>query len=54
MRASLVKGPTDSPLLETTIGRVFVDTVARCGDKEALVVVHQNVRWTWSDSQGAG
>ena len=49
MRASLVKGPTDSPLLETTIGRVFVDTVARCGDKEALVVVHQNVRWTWSD-----
>ena len=30
-----------------TIGQALDATVARHGDREALVVPHQGVRWTW-------
>lgn len=49
---SHVKGPADVPLLETTIDQTFQDTVARCGGSDALIVRHQNIRWTWSDLDG--
>ena len=49
MKLSLVKGPTDAPLLETTIGDALDRAAERWGDQEALVVVHQGIRWTWSE-----
>ncbi|MFL2553099.1 MAG: AMP-binding protein [Candidatus Rariloculaceae bacterium] len=49
MKQSVVAGESDMPLLEATIDRVFVDTVMRQGDSEALIVPHQNIRWTWRD-----
>jgi fatty-acyl-CoA synthase len=47
MTPSFVKGPTDLPLLDVTISQALADAAKRCGNKEALVVGHQNVRWTW-------
>ncbi len=41
------QGRTDIPLLEQTIGDNFDATVRRLPDHEALVVVHQDIRWTW-------
>jgi fatty-acyl-CoA synthase len=38
-----------APLLEKTIGRALADTAANFPDREALVVCHQNVRFTWSE-----
>ena len=49
MKLSLVKGPTDAPLLETAIGDALDRAAERWGDQEALVVVHQGIRWTWSE-----
>jgi fatty-acyl-CoA synthase len=40
-------GPTGVPLLEQTIAENFAATVARFPEREALVVVHQDVRWSW-------
>ncbi|MDD3763499.1 MAG: AMP-binding protein [Nevskiales bacterium] len=40
-------GRTDVPLLEQTIGDNFEATVARFPDREALVMPHQNIRWTY-------
>jgi len=45
---SFVKGRTDLPLLDITISQAFDDAAKRWGTREALVVGHQNVRWTWS------
>ena len=41
-------GPTDTPLLEQTIGQNLAQTVARDPDNEALVVRHQGVRYTYA------
>jgi fatty-acyl-CoA synthase len=32
-----------------TVGKLFDDTVARFADREAIVVPHQNVRWTYRE-----
>jgi len=48
---SYVHGVSPTPLLGETVGRLFDGTVARRPDGEALVVRHQNVRWTWRDLQ---
>jgi fatty-acyl-CoA synthase len=40
-------GPTTPSLIERTIGADLERTVARFGDREALVVRHQGVRWTY-------
>jgi fatty-acyl-CoA synthase len=48
MAPSFVKGPTDPALVDVTISRALADAAKRWGYKEALVVGHQNVRWTWS------
>ncbi|HWI34285.1 MAG TPA: AMP-binding protein [Lapillicoccus sp.] len=42
-------GETDVPLIEQTIGDNFDATVARFPDREALVDVAQDARWTWSE-----
>ncbi|NCG36203.1 MAG: AMP-binding protein [Actinobacteria bacterium] len=49
MTAAIAKGPTDTPLLEETIGDNLDATVARFPDREALVVPHQDIRQTWSE-----
>ena len=49
MNASRVKGADGPPLIERTIGAQFDATAARLPDGEALVVRHQNIRWTWAE-----
>jgi fatty-acyl-CoA synthase len=44
---SYVSPTSDVPLLGDTIGDNFDATVARHGDREALVVRHQGIRWTY-------
>ena len=44
---SYTRGRQDQPLLTLTIGQAFDSTVARHADREALVVRHQGVRYTW-------
>ncbi|WP_296403503.1 AMP-binding protein [Psychrobacter sp.] len=44
------RGP-DTPLIETTIGDFFDAIVEQNPDKEALVVCHQNIRWTYRELQ---
>ena len=40
----------DAPaLLELTIGQALAQTAEWFGEREALVVPHQGVRWTWSE-----
>ena len=46
---SYVSGATDVPLIETTIGTCFDQIVARWPEREALVVCHQNVRWSYRE-----
>jgi len=46
---SYVHGASDKPLIGHTIGRHFDDACARHGQREALVVRHQNVRLTYTE-----
>ena len=49
MVLAIDSGPTDVPLLEQTIGDCLDDTVARFGERDALIVPHQGVRQTWAE-----
>ena len=49
MTDSFVRGDDTAPLIEMTIGDRFDQTVARYPDGDALVVRHQNIRWSWSE-----
>ena len=42
-------GTSDAKLIGETIGHAFDRTVERFPDREALVVVQQQVRWTWAE-----
>src|SRR5215475_1312516 len=42
-------GVSDKKLIGATIGDFFDSQVERFRDREALVVKHQNVRWTWGE-----
>lgn len=42
-------GPTDTALLEETIGENLARAVAAHPGREALVVAHQNIRWTYTE-----
>ncbi|MBN9091437.1 MAG: AMP-binding protein [Reyranella sp.] len=42
-------GVSDKKLIGETIGAFFDRTVDRYRDREALVVKHQNIRWTWGE-----
>jgi len=48
---SYVSGVGTQPLLGETIGACFDRTVDRFGEREALVVRHQNIRWTYRELQ---
>jgi fatty-acyl-CoA synthase len=49
---SQVWGATDQPLWDKTIGQMLDETVAKYGEREALVSCHQNIRWTYDEFQG--
>lgn len=44
---SYVCGPSHVPLIESTIGDYFDEATDRLADREALVVQHQGIRWTY-------
>ncbi|MCF1488953.1 AMP-binding protein [Pseudomonas sp. AA27] len=46
---SYTRGRQDKPLLTLTIGQAFDATVALHGEREALVVRHQGVRYSWRE-----
>jgi fatty-acyl-CoA synthase len=46
---SYAHGAVDTPLLGETIGANLDRTIARFPDDDALVVRHQDVRWSWSE-----
>jgi len=46
---SIERGCDRSPLLEVTIGAAFDRMAATQGDREALVVRHQGIRWSWRE-----
>jgi fatty-acyl-CoA synthase len=48
-RASYVSGTSDTPLLGTTIGDMFDAIAARYPAREALVVRHQDLRYTYQE-----
>ena len=45
---SYVHGASDRPLIGRTIGAFFEDAVLRWPEREALVVRHQGIRWTYA------
>ncbi len=46
---SYASGTSDQPLLFKTIGMALQDAAATWGDREALIVCHQQVRWTYAE-----
>ena len=48
---SYVHGASAVPLIGATIGAHFDQIVARYAEREALVVRHQNIRWTYHELQ---
>lgn len=48
-RLSHFKGEQTLPLIDATIGAAFDDAAERFGDNIALVVRHQQVRWSYRD-----
>ena len=44
---SYVSGVGSEPLLYKTVGAVLEEAAERWGDREALVVPHQNIRWSY-------
>ncbi len=47
--SSHVRGETDTPLIEDTIGQVLDRAIARWPEMEAVVSVEQSVRWTFAE-----
>ncbi len=46
---SHVRGADHPPLREDTIGQAFDQAVERWADREAVVSVHQDIRWSWAE-----
>jgi len=46
---SYVHGTSDLALLGKTISQQFDETAARHGERDALIVCHQDVRWTYAE-----
>ena len=46
---SYVHGSHDVPLIGATIGPYLASVAARHGDSDAVVVPHQNVRWSYRE-----
>ncbi len=53
MEISYASGISDTPLLGITIGDMFDDIAHKFSDNEALIVHHQNIRWTYSQLKQA-
>lgn len=51
LATSLARGATDVPLIEQTLGDFFDAMVARQPEREALVSVHQQLRYTYASLQ---
>jgi fatty-acyl-CoA synthase len=51
LRWSYVSGTSDTPLLGLTIGDCFDQTVEKYPDNPALIVLHQNARFTYRELQ---
>ncbi len=51
LQLSYVHGGGTQPLLGETLGACFDRIVERFGEREALVVRHQNIRWTYRELQ---
>ena len=49
LHQSYVHGVSDKPLLGETLGANFDAAVGKWADRDALIVRHQNVRWTYGD-----
>ncbi|MHB9840591.1 AMP-binding protein [Paraburkholderia terrae] len=48
---SYVRGSTDVPLSESTVGQFLVDTARRFPDRPAVVFREQEIRWNWREFQ---
>lgn len=48
-KISYVCGTSDVPLIYNTIGQVFDDTAAKFPEREAIVVCHQDIRWSYRE-----
>lgn len=46
---AIAAGPTDTPLLDTTIPESLIRTVNEFGSHDALVSCHQDIRWTYDE-----
>lgn len=46
---SYVHGPSNTPLIGASIGAHLADIAARHGEREALVVPFQDIRWTYAE-----
>jgi fatty-acyl-CoA synthase len=46
-RPSYVHGASGTPLIGETIGVYFDQAVERFGERDALIVRHQGIRWSW-------
>ena len=46
---SYVHGASEEPLKAQTVSACFEATASRWPEREALVVRHQNVRWTYAE-----
>ncbi len=46
---SYVRGSTDVPLSEATVGQLLLDTARRFPDRPAVVFREQRIRWTWKE-----
>jgi fatty-acyl-CoA synthase len=44
---SYVHGVSETPLIGATIGEYFDRTAENFGERDALIVCHQQIRWTW-------
>jgi len=49
MALSYVHGVSDTPLIRETVSGLFDRIAAEHGDNEALVVTHQQIRWTYRE-----
>ena len=49
MKTSYFKGAYAPPLIYQTIGERFEQTAGRFPQRDALIVRHQDIRWTWAE-----
>jgi fatty-acyl-CoA synthase len=49
LNQSYVRGASTPPLIDLTVGALFDAAVTRAPDATALIVRHQDIRWTWAE-----